>query len=113
MPGGRVLVVDHLSANDPKKVLLKEFIAKYETRWGKDSMSVHAPYAYDGILMLLEALKKVGPDKTKIRDYIETLKNFNGTTGTFNFSPEDHNGLKKEDMVMLKVKDGKWVIEAF
>jgi branched-chain amino acid transport system substrate-binding protein len=113
MPGGRVLVVDHLSANDPKKVLLKEFIAKYEARWGKDSMSVHAPYAYDGILMLVEALKKVGPDKTKIRDYIENLKNFNGTTGTFNFSPDDHNGLKKEDMVLLKVKDGKWVIEAF
>ncbi len=109
---GRVLVVDQLPANDPKRPILKELTAKYEARWGKDSMSVHAPYAYDGIMMLLEALKKVGPDKAKIRDFIENLKNFNGATGNFNFSPEDHNGLKKEDEVMLKVKDGKWVIES-
>ena len=33
-----------------------------------------------------------------------------GTTGVFNFSPEDHNGLGLDCFEMLTVKDGQFVL---
>jgi len=51
--------------------------------------------------MIVEALRKVGPDKNKIRDYIETrIKKWPGTGGIFNMSPQDHCGLDKDAFEM-------------
>jgi len=37
--------------------------------------------------------EKVGPDKKKIRDYVETkITNWPGTGGVFKMSPNDHCG---------------------
>ena len=30
--------------------------------------------------------------------------------GIFNFSAQDHNGLSKDDLEMIVVKDGKWAL---
>ena len=48
--------------------------------------------------------------RDKVRDAIETLKGLPGPAGIFNFSPEDHNGLDTDSMVMLEVKGGKYVM---
>jgi branched-chain amino acid transport system substrate-binding protein len=62
-------------------------------------------------MMLTEAIKKVGPDKTKIRDYLENnIKNWSGTGGIFNMSPTDHCGLDKNAFEMVVVRDGDWHI---
>jgi len=57
-------------------------------------------------------LEAVGPDKAKIRDYIENdIVNWAGTAGVFNMSPQDHNGLPrdpKQAMILVKIVDGKW-----
>ena len=61
-------------------------------------------------MILAEALKKTGEaDKYKVRDEIESMKNFVGTGGIFTFSPEDHNGLDLDAFEVLVVKDGKFV----
>jgi branched-chain amino acid transport system substrate-binding protein len=60
--------------------------------------------------MVVQALKAVGPDKAKIRDYLENLTGFVGQHGVFNFSPKDHNGLSKEAFQMVVVKYGDWVL---
>ena len=66
-------------------------------------------HAYDSIMMVTEALKKVGPDKAKIRDYIENnIKNWAGTGGIFNMSKDDHCGLDKTAFEMVVVKNGDW-----
>ncbi|MCK5732856.1 MAG: branched-chain amino acid ABC transporter substrate-binding protein, partial [Candidatus Latescibacteria bacterium] len=67
-------------------------------------------HAYDALWLVIDALKAVGPDKVKIRDYIENTKGFVGTGGIFNFSPQDHNGLTKDAFEMLTVKDGKFAL---
>ena len=51
-----------------------------------------------------------GPNKAKIRDYIENKKNFIGQQGVYNFSPDDHNGLTKDAFQMVMVKDGDWAL---
>jgi branched-chain amino acid transport system substrate-binding protein len=62
-------------------------------------------------MMLVEAMKKVGPDKKKIKDYIETnIKKWPGTGGIFTIAPDDHCGLDKEAFEMVVVKNGDWEI---
>ena len=46
----------------------------------------------------------------EVRDAIESLKGFVGTSGVFSFSPTDHNGLGLDAFEMITVKGGKFVI---
>jgi len=108
-PGGRLLAVDTLPDSHPQKALLAKYKKEYEQKF-KTDVSTFGGHALDAINLVVEALKAVGPDKIKIRDYIENKKNFIGTGGIFNYSPEDHCGLKKDAFEMLTVKGGKFIV---
>jgi len=85
-----------------------KYKTEYEKRF-KTEVSSFGGYAYDSLYLLAEALKAVGPDKAKIRDYLETqVKNWPGVSGVFNLSPEDHTGLGKDAFVMITVKNNDW-----
>jgi len=61
--------------------------------------------------MIVEALRIVGPDKKKIRGYLEEhIRNWAGVTGLFNMSKKDHCGLTKEAFMMGVVKKGTWTL---
>ena len=107
-PCGRLLIVEDLPANHPQKSLLMKYKKDYESKFGEDA-STFGGHAYDSILILVEAIKKAGADKEKVRDAIENLKGLAGTGGIFNFSPQDHNGLDINAFEMLTVKGGKFV----
>ena len=107
-PLGRIVVWDKLPDKNPQKALLKKFSQDYEAMY-KSEPGTFGGHAYDSTMMIVEALKKVGPDKNKIRDYIETkIKNWPGTGGIFNMSPKDHCGLDKNAFEMVIVKNGDW-----
>ncbi|MCD6521559.1 ABC transporter substrate-binding protein [Candidatus Calescamantes bacterium] len=108
-PAGRLLVADLLPDTHPQKKVLMEYKRKYESRY-QEPVSTFGGHAYDAFWLIVNALKAVGPDRAKIRDYIENTKNFVGTGGIFNFSPEDHNGLDIEAFEMLTVKNGKFTL---
>lgn len=109
-PLGRLVVWDKLADKDPQKPLLKKYTQDYESRF-KTEPGTFGGHAYDAVMMVVEALRKIGPDKNKIRDYIETkIRNWPGTGGIFNMSPKDHCGLDKEAFEMVVVKNGDWEI---
>ncbi|MCX8043039.1 MAG: ABC transporter substrate-binding protein [Desulfobacterota bacterium] len=108
-PGGRLLAVETLPDSHPQKALLAKYKKDYEEKY-KTDVSTFGGHAYDAIMLVIAALKAVGPDKAKIRDYIENTKNFIGTGGIFNYSPDDHCGLKKDAFEMLMVKGGNFVV---
>jgi branched-chain amino acid transport system substrate-binding protein len=109
-PCGRLLVAEMLPDNHPQKKLLVEYKKEYEDRF-KEEASSFGGHAYDAMLILVEAVRKAGSnDREKIRAAIENLKNFVGTTGIFNFSSTDHNGLGLDAFEILTVKDGKFVL---
>ena len=87
--------------------MLKSYIAEFEKRF---SMPVggFGGYAVDAVGLLAEALKGTEGDRKKIAENLEKIKNHVGITGTFTFSPEDHNGLGSDAFVMVVIKDGKW-----
>jgi len=108
-PCGRLLAVDTLADDHPQKEVLAKYKKEYEAKYEED-VSTFGGHAWDGLQLVIAALREVGPDREKIRDYIENTKNFVGTGGIFNFSPEDHNGLNKDAFEMLTVKNEKFVV---
>jgi len=108
-PCGRLLVVDYLPENNPQKKLLADYKKDYEDRF-KEKVSTFGGHAYDSLWLVIEALKAVGPDRAKIREYLENKKDYVGTGGVYLFSPEDHNGLTREAFEMIVVKDGGFAL---
>jgi branched-chain amino acid transport system substrate-binding protein len=108
-PSGKLLVADKLGAGDPQKALLDKYAKDFETA-NKYAANTFGGHAFDGIMMLTDAMRHVGPDKAKIRDYLEHLGGFIGTGGVFKMSPNDHNGLSTKDMVLVVIKNGNWDI---
>jgi len=109
-PSGRLLVWHQLPDKNPQKKLLKKYAEDYMAKYNTEP-AIFGGHAYDAFYMVVEALKKVGPDKKKIRDYIETkITNWPGTGGVFKMSPSDHCGLDKDSMDIVVVKNGDWEI---
>lgn len=108
-PLGACNIADALPADHPQKQVTMEYQKAYTARYN-EPLSSFGGYAWDAMHLVADALEAVGPDKEKIRSYLETKKNFLGQHGVFNFSPDDHNGLTKEAFEMVVVKDGDWVL---
>lgn len=109
-PLGRIVVWEKVSDKHPQKKVLKDFAQAYEAKF-KTEPGTFAGHAYDAFMMVVEALKKVGPDPKKIRDYLESnIKNWPGISGVFNMSPKDHCGLDAHSFEMVVVKKGDWEI---
>ncbi|MFQ3573019.1 MAG: ABC transporter substrate-binding protein [Thermodesulfovibrionales bacterium] len=109
-PLSRIVVWDKIPDKHPQKAILKKYATEYEARF-KSEPGAFGGYAYDAFMMLVEALKKVGPDRQKIRDYLENnITNWPGISGIFNMSPKDHCGLDKDAFEMVVVKNGDWEI---
>jgi branched-chain amino acid transport system substrate-binding protein len=108
-PALRLLMVEALPADHPQKALLATYKKDYESRF-KSDVSTFGGHAYDAIHLVIAALRAVGPDRAKIRDYIENTKNFIGTGGVFNYSADNHVGLDKDALEMYTVKGGAFAL---
>jgi branched-chain amino acid transport system substrate-binding protein len=108
-PAGRLLVADVLPDTNSQKPVLMKYKTDYETKY-QEQASTFGGHGYDAFMILVEAIKKAGPDREKVRMEIENMKGFVGTGGVFNFSAEDHNGLDIDSFEMLTVKDGKVIL---
>lgn len=105
----RVNVGPLLPETDAQKKVIMEYTKAYEERF-KEPISSFGGHAWDAMHLAMAALQSVGPDSAKIRDFIENTRGFVGQHGIFNFSPQDHNGLSKDDLVMVVVKNGDWAL---
>jgi branched-chain amino acid transport system substrate-binding protein len=106
-PASRLIVADSLPAGEKRDFLIN-YKEKYEQRFGED-VSTFGGHSYDAMMILAKAIAAVGPDKEKARSYIENMQGYFGTAGRFDFSPEDHSGLKIDAFTMVTVRDGKFV----
>lgn len=112
MPSTKLMVADELPDNDPQKPVVQEFIRLYREK-GYDQqfpINTHSGYAWDAIMMVANAIKQVGTDKAALRDAIEATTGYVGVSGIYNITPEDHNGLGVDSMVMVQVKNGAFTL---
>ena len=110
LPSPALIVADALPAKDPLKKVVTDYRKEYTERY-KTDVSTFGGYAFDGIMLAVDAIKRAGgTDKAKVRDALEATKGFVATTGIYNMSATDHMGLDLSAFRMLEVKKGDWVI---
>ena len=93
------------TANDPK---LKAFESNYLKRFGQEP-DVFAAHAYDGMNMIIEAIRKAGLNRVLIRDLLtdfKTLQGYQGVTGKIIL---DSSWNDISDIFMAEVRNGKFV----
>jgi len=109
-PLGACNIAELLPADHPQKGVTMQYQKACEVKYN-EPVSSFGGHAWDALKIVEEALKVVGCDKAKIRDYIENnVKGFVGQHGIFNYTPDDHNGLTKDAFIMVVVKGGDWAL---
>lgn len=107
LPIGKLTVAAQIPDSDPQKKVLTSYMDEYSKKYNSPPNSFGG-YAWDAFYLLVNALEKVGPDRTAIRDQLEKTQNFTGVSGVFNLSAGDHNGLNEDSMVLVRIENGQW-----
>jgi branched-chain amino acid transport system substrate-binding protein len=113
MPATKLMVVDALDDADPQKAVIQEFVRLYTDDYGYHKqfpINTHSGYAWDAIMMVANAMKQAGTQPEALRAAIEKTTGYVGVSGIYNLTPEDHNGLDVDSMVIVEVKGGKFVM---
>lgn len=82
-----------------------DFLAAYTEKYGAPA-TVTPYYAYDGLNLMAEAIKAVGTDGTKIKDWLTALTDHNGTCGELSFGGSN---VAEMAMFTFEVQEGKFV----
>lgn len=108
-PAGKLMVPS--SITDPKqKEITEAFIAQYKAEFGQ-SPNTFAGHAFDAINLLVAAIGKAGgTDPAAIQAALDQTQGFAGPDGIYNYSKTNHDGLVAEDMIMVKIEGGTWVL---
>lgn len=109
LPSSKIYVTDALPADDPQKAVLEHFVAQYQKKYGKPP-ATFAGNGYDAAMILMDAIKRGGTDARRLRAALESTKDHVGVTAMYTYGPDDHYGTKPQSVVMLTVKDGKFVL---
>ena len=101
------MVADQLPDSDIQKRKIQAYVKAYRQKFNREPGTMVA-YGADAAFIVVDAIKRVGPDRSKIRDAIEKTRGYVGISGIYNISPQDHNGLSMKDIVMVKATKGGW-----
>lgn len=95
---------------------IKEALARYFATFKSAGVApdTGAALAWDPGLILVSALRALGPDAgaAQIHAYIENLRGFAGTNGSYDFRSGDQRGLNEDDAIVTvwSPEKGTWVL---
>jgi len=95
----------------------QKFVTMYEGKHGPNTRNQFAPNVYDAwkviervIPVALKSAKPGTPEfKAAIVRAMESEKEIVGANGVYNFTPTDHLGLDQRAVIMVSIKNGKWI----
>ena len=92
-------ISSHFSADDQNPAV-QEFVQKYRSKYS-DTPGAMAALGYDGMLVLADTLKRVGPNPSReaIRNALAQTRGFSGITGSITI---DQNRNAKKSAVILE-----------
>ena len=115
---GVIEVYDQLPAGHPLKPALEGFVRQYGRRFAGEQPGLFAGQGWDAgqlAVMAIGAALRAGakpaePEafRAAVRDQMERIQGHAGSNGVFNFSKNDHLGLDKSGIGMLKVVGGRF-----
>lgn len=109
LPAGKLAVYELLSKKDPQVKVLREYDQMYKKSFGVEA-STFGGYAYDGLQLVIGAIKRSGRTPDQIRTGIEQSKKMVGISGVFTMSPTNHNGLDLSAFEMVRITKGDWAL---
>ena len=87
----------------PKPIVSNEFETEFEKMFPKSEITLAATNNYDALKIIANAIKIVGNDSTKVKNYLYTMPLYNGVSGDIEF---DQNGdLKKSKYVVKQIQN--------
>jgi len=90
---------------------LKTEIGKFLTPWRakyQDRDPNWAGRGWDAVMLTAAAAEKAkSADGGKLRDALETMDNFQGTTGIYHFSASNHQGITENPLLLAQIVNGK------
>jgi branched-chain amino acid transport system substrate-binding protein len=108
-PAGKLLVPSSITDPEQKEVT-EAFAAAYQAKYGS-APNTFAGYAFEAVSLLVNAIETAGStEPAAIQGALDATQNFAGPDGFYNYSKTDHDGLKAEDMIMVKIQGGAWVL---
>jgi branched-chain amino acid transport system substrate-binding protein len=112
MYAGKVLAPEAYGEGTPSYEAATGFIERYTEAYGEAPSNTFAGHAYDGLYLVVEAMKRLpeGFTSADLRDEIEKTSEFAGIGGLFTFSATDHNGMTADDLVGYKASGGEWTL---
>jgi len=119
LTAGPVLVAEQLEKGNPVKGPAIDYVTRYEKQYGADSRTQFGAHAYDAQLVLQRivpvALKKAKPGTPEFRqalkDALESERDIVISHGVLNYSATDHYGFDQRGVAVVKVENGKWVLQ--
>jgi branched-chain amino acid transport system substrate-binding protein len=108
-PAGRLLVPE--SYTDPaQKALVDQFVAAYEAAVGAPPPTF-AGHALGGLSLVLDAIVRAdSTDPAAIQQALNETTGFATPDGIYNFTPTDHDGLTEDDLTVVRIEGGTWVL---
>lgn len=119
LPAGPLLVYEQLPATNPVRKSAAEYVTAYEAKYGPGSRTTFGGHAWDAYVLLQhaipEALQHGAPGtqafRTALRDALEKSHEVAASNGVFTITASDHNGMDNRARVMVKIENGKWVLQ--
>lgn len=111
MPGSKLMAPESLPDEDPQKLVIEAFVKDYKANGlqAKFPLNIHAGYAHDAVSLLRTGLEKAGKaEPAALRQALENLHGLVGVSGVYTLSPQDHNGLGADSLLMLIVDSGRY-----
>ncbi len=108
LPSTKDIAWEDLPADDPQRKINEAFHKSYFEHY-KQHADYGPPVAYDGVMLVAEAIKKAGStDPVKVKEAMESIQGYAGLVGVYAFSKDNHRGTGRKDTVLIQVKDGKF-----
>jgi ABC-type branched-subunit amino acid transport system substrate-binding protein len=99
-------VYDVLPAS-PLKTEIEKFLDPWRAKYG-DRDPNWAGRGWDAVTLIAAAAAKANSvDGTKVRDALESIDGFQGTTGVYHFSASNHQGITENPLLLATIVNGQ------
>jgi branched-chain amino acid transport system substrate-binding protein len=94
-------------ADSPLKTEIGKFLTPWRAKY-QDRDPNWAGRGWDAVMLTAAAVEKSkAMDGAKLRDALESMDNFQGTTGLYHFSATNHQGITENPLLLARIVNGK------
>lgn len=83
------------------------FLEKYAAQGYNEPPEAYGPYAFTATSLVMDVIEEVGPDRRKVRDALNKVRDYEAIVGNVTF--DEHGQNINPTTTRYVVQDGKWI----